>query len=133
MIFPATSILTLVGLLVAPVFSAPIYVHDGSSSMTSHPVHAGLEKRSPMFWGQGHHHYDPATVVERDVLEYSDLISRDESSVLEARSADGPTKSPLAKRTEGESMRLVRRKSIFTKIKDGFKASFPLFPFAAHP
>jgi hypothetical protein len=126
MIFPATSILTLVGLLVSPVFSAPIHVQGGSSGITSHPVHAGLEKRSPMFWGQDHHHHEPATLAGRDVLEYSDLVSRDESSVLEARS------TPLAKRTEGESMRLVRRKSIFNKIKDGFKASLPLSRFAAH-
>jgi len=130
MIFPAISILTLVGLLVAPAFSAPIYVQGGSSGVTTHPVQAGLEKRSPMFWGQGHHRHDPATAGDHDVLEYGNLVSRDESSILEARSADSPSESPLAKR---ESMRLVRRKSIFTKIKDGFKASPALFSFAAYP
>jgi hypothetical protein len=117
MIFPATSILTLVCLLVAPAFSAPILVPGGSSGITSHPVHAGLEKRSPLFWGQGHHHHNLAASPGRDVLEQSNT-----------RSADSPTESPLSKRTEGERMRLVRRKSIFNKIKDGFKVSLFLSP-----
>jgi hypothetical protein len=83
-----------------------------------------------MFWGQGHHHHDPApaTIVERDVLEYNDMVARDDSSILEARSTDRLTRSSLAKRAEGETMRLVRRKSIFTKIKEGFQVSCLMVP-----
>jgi len=124
MLFPITYILALVSLLVIPVLSAPINLQDASSVMTSHPVHAGLEKRSSMSGGHPHHRRSLPTILERDLQEYDNLVARDEASVLEARSFDEALESELAKRKEGPTMmRLVRRKSIFTKIKEGFQVT----------
>jgi hypothetical protein len=92
-----------------------------------HPLHAGLEKRSPPFWGQ-HHSDSSSATTKRSIPEYSHLVARqDAGSILEVRAFDNMGESALAKRTEGLTIvRLVRR-SPKVKIAAGFKVCVSFF------
>ena len=98
MFFPAVYNLVSLALLLTPVLSAPIHHHYDPNAQPS------LDKRS-MFFGHSHPHEAEAAaaMVKRDL---ADLVARDESSILEARSFDDMEES-LAKR---EIQNLVRRK-----------------------
>jgi len=119
--FPTTYILAFVLLLVAPALSIPINVPKDPDMVTGYPVHAGLEKRSLGSWSQPYYPPSLHAYLKRDLQGYDSLVPRGTSSVLEARSFDAGVDQVLAKRTEGQSTRLVRRKNILQKIGDGIK------------
>ena len=112
MFFPVAYILAFLALLFTPVLSVPIHYQHSVDTHHPHPV---VDQPS-VPWGYPQHR--EAAVVERDLPAYADILACDESSILEARSFDNMER-PLAKR---DIQRLVRRKSIFTKMKEGFKA-----------
>jgi hypothetical protein len=107
MIFPTAFILPFLAFLITPIMSAPII---GPRHLTEHPVDAGLEKRSPLFWGQ-HHGDASSAVTKRSFPDYSHLVARENAgSVLEARAFNDMGESALDKRTEGPTtVRLARR------------------------
>jgi len=123
MLFLTAYILALVTLLVTPVVSAPINVQRSLGIVASYPVHVDFEKRSSIFRTLPHHRRNLDTIPERNVIGYSSLITRDEATTLNVRSSGDVVEPELAKRAEGQIVRLVRRKSIFTKIKEGFQVT----------
>ena len=102
MLFPASYALALVALLLTPVLSIPIHRRHGADI---HSTQSAIDKRS-MFWGHRHLSEASATMVERNLPAYPDIMAREESSTLETRSFDD-MKVPLSKR---EIQRLVRRR-----------------------
>ncbi|KIM19693.1 hypothetical protein M408DRAFT_182818, partial [Serendipita vermifera MAFF 305830] len=119
MFFTRTFIFSFLALLVTTTLAAPISAPSYSTNtLTTHPVHAGLDKRSPIIFSSDR----IPTVTKRNVGEYNDFVARDEFDVLEARSFDDIADASLAKRQEGPTMvTLVRRKSIAKKIREAFK------------
>jgi hypothetical protein len=83
-----------------------------------------------MYWGHPYRHTH-SRLAERDVPEYSDIVARDESFILaarafddsdiEARSFEDMGDESLAKRTASASIRPLRRRSFFGKLKKGLK------------
>ena len=102
MFFPAAYKLVSLALLLTPVLSAPIHHQDGGDVPSITPT---LDTRSTSF-GHSHSHEADATMAKRDLAAYADIVARDDSSILEARSFNS-MEEPLAKR---DIQRLVRRK-----------------------
>jgi hypothetical protein len=116
--FPMAFILPFLALLITPIMSAPII---GPRDLTMHPLHAGLEKRSPLFWGQ-HHSDSSSTTTKRSIPEYSHLVAREDAgSILEVRAIDEMGESALAKRTEDLTIVRLARRSPKVHISEGFK------------
>lgn len=100
-------VFTFLALLINPIMSAPIM---GTRHPTDHPLHAGLEKRSPLFMG---HHSIVPVVAKRSVPCHDHLVAHgDQCRLLEPRTTDDLGESVRAKRADGQNtVRLVRRKS----------------------
>ena len=112
MFYTKTFLFSFLALLITTAFSAPISAPSYSTNtLTTHPVHAGLEKQSPLLFTSDRLP-SSSRVAKRALPEYSPLVARDESAVLEA----------LEKRDEGSTtVTLVKRKSIAKKIREAFQ------------
>lgn len=117
MFFTRIFLFPLLALFITAALAAPISAPSYSTNtLTTHPIQAGLEKRSPLLFSS-----DRLPAVKRAVPEYTaHLAARDESAVLEARSFGDFSDSPLAKR-DGSATAVIERRSLRKKLRNAFR------------
>jgi len=114
MFFTRIFLFPLLALFITAALAAPISAPSYSTNtLTTHPIQAGLEKRSPLLFSS-----DRLPAVKRAVPEY--LTARDESAVLDARSFGDFSDSPLAKR-DGSATAVIERRSLRKKLRNAFR------------
>jgi hypothetical protein len=120
MIFPAVAIFALVTSFITPILSAPIPVPNSNVELTkSHLSHRVFAKGPSASLGPYHHGMYNILNHDGSMEPIADIHSRP----VHIDTVGGAAEPALSRVGEGESPRLVRRKSLGAKIKAAFKVN----------